>query len=288
MLAIVAGRMPLPPPMPRVESARLRRWIEELDGLPLDAPEWDDVEDFASMVFLLASARVEQRDRIATDRRDEMLRRLQGEYEAELRYLGLDLSGWANDSAVDPLATLALAAELEAALARYRPLRPQAETLAEETGRTPKRREAEAAMLEFPARWEALPREDDEADTGVDVDEDAGRTLDEAESELGELRKTHASAIADRKPWREHACRGDAGTRGCVRQMRRCRLAKEQLGRGERSLRQDRSRANGPRRTGDRYPTAAGPARPGERRPAVAASARPSLAERRSRPLVFR
>ena len=168
MLAVAGDRLPLPPPQPDIRSPRFLAWMDELDALPDDAPEWTDAEDFAFSVFMLAAEREAERRAAARDARDAAIRGTADEYADELRYLGIDLEPWLADGAPDPRLAARLVDELAAVLSRYRPVRPQGATRAEESERAGERAELETATLAFPARWQALPRD------AAEPDEDGG------------------------------------------------------------------------------------------------------------------
>ena len=117
-------------------------------------------------MFMLAGLKEAEQREAAREARDTAVRRTTKDYADELRYLGIDLDPWLADGAPDPLLTSQLAEELDAVLARYRPVRPQGSTRAEEAERAAARAELETAALAVQRRWEALPRDAREPDDG--------------------------------------------------------------------------------------------------------------------------
>ena len=83
-------------------------------------------------------------------------------FEAELRYLDLDIGSWSEDAVARvtavPLA-LGLVEELNDRLEEYHLVHPQGATRSEETARSDARRECEDAILDVVARWDRLMEE---------------------------------------------------------------------------------------------------------------------------------
>ena len=197
MLAVAADRLPLPPAGADISSPRFLGWLDELEALPYDAPEWDDAEEFALSVLMLGALKEEEHLDAVRETRDAAIRRTAEEFADELHYLDIDLEPWLADTGPDPLLTKLLADDLAAVLARYRPVRPQGATRAEEAQRAAARAELETAALAVPPRWEALPR-----DAGEPGDSGGGQA-DESErgaaaQALAELREKHREIRAER------------------------------------------------------------------------------------------
>ena len=129
------------------------------------------------------------------------MRRLLEVYADELSYLGIDLKAWLDDSVRNPVLTAGFTEELGAALALYRPVRPQGVTLAEETERADRHAELEAAVLAIQTMWEALPRDrDPERDLDPDPDDTEYAQTKEAKvqhkpRELAEMRRAGADCF---------------------------------------------------------------------------------------------
>ncbi len=196
MLAVAANRLPAPPALPRLDAPRFLDWLDELDELDPDAPEWEEVGDFALYLLMLGDEKIEERRLAALAARDAAVWRIVEEYDEELCYLGIYLEAWLADSARDPEQTVRLTEKLADALELYRPVRPQGATLAQESERAARRAELEAAVLAIPPMWEALPRERD-PDPEPDGSEDAAAKEDEAQPrprELAEMRRAYRQA----------------------------------------------------------------------------------------------
>ena len=179
MLCCVAGMAPrFADDQFGFESDLLQEWIDLLDELPHDAPEWDEIDNFRAAVAEIASRKDFERDRLLSRELTDKLDAIRSEFDAELRYLGVDVSTW-NEQALekyDPFdGTLELAARLYDSLSLYRPLRQQADSRAEEAERAPERARHEEQILQVVRDWQDLmsaPDPDDEiSDDSREADE---------------------------------------------------------------------------------------------------------------------
>lgn len=98
-----------------MQGTKWEQWLEELNGLAADAPEWDALEEFQQAIALLAVARrgerLSTRDQIAMN-----LAVLRQECADDLRYFNLgDCAGWSAEAL-----PVAVAQEVIAALERLR------------------------------------------------------------------------------------------------------------------------------------------------------------------------
>lgn len=227
MLMLLTGRCPIPDgeDLPDVVSPRFHRWLDELDALPVTAPEWRDAEEFARAVSLLSDAKGVEFLLAVFQRRKTAVQELVDGYADELAYLDVDLSVWTEPDGRDPLSVALLAEELGETLAAYRPVRQQAGSRADETKRAVQRAHCEDAILEIVARWETLPKdaitdpdEDPEADDGDLADEIVRlkKELAETRTELERLEVVYAEL-------REEHQRSDEDNKGL-------RLSRDQLG----------------------------------------------------------
>jgi len=141
---------------PAVTSPLLTKWIHELSELPLDAPEWDEIGAFVTVVSEIADDITIERIGAIVRHCRETFREMQDDFATELAYLALDISAWA-ETAIERPAGLAdamdLADDLRRNLAAYQGVRPQAPSRQEEEERAPVRAERETAILEIVARW---------------------------------------------------------------------------------------------------------------------------------------
>ena len=140
-----------------MESPTLLGWLDRLRELPHDAPEWDEVEEFTEAVYRIADEKATERDSLQSEALAELLSGIRADFDAELRYLGIDLSSWEQKVAEVPWSvsgTLTLAKELRDNLARYRPIRPQADSRDAEAARAVERLERESEILDIVQTWE--------------------------------------------------------------------------------------------------------------------------------------
>lgn len=209
MLIVLTGKHPVldDAGLPDVVTPRFHRWLDELDALPISAPEWRDADQFARAVELLSSAKTVDLMLSVLARRKEAVEEAIAKYPEELAYLDIDLSAWTNPDGRDPIDVAILAEDLTKALAAYRPVRQQASSRAEEAKRAPQRTTCEEIILGIVARWEALPTDafplEDEPDSGPEKEADVAGEVERLTKELGETRdeldrlKTDYSKLRD-------------------------------------------------------------------------------------------
>lgn len=163
MLCYVSGRAPEAGRSEAdVRSPRLRQWLDELRELPPEAPEWEDIYDFIDIAGDVAATKDIERVLNLTAEFARELASTGQEYEAELRYMEIDLLSWAESAARRP-GCLSRAVEvtksLEANLAEYRSVLPQADSRKEELARAVVRAEREQAILDVVGEWDRLMEE---------------------------------------------------------------------------------------------------------------------------------
>ena len=204
MLCCVSGRMPkFGEDHFEFESDDLHEWIDHLDELPHDAPEWDEIEDFIDAVAQIAKRKAVERDESRVRELTYKLDAIRSEFDAELQYLDVDISSWNEQAAErsDPLdGTMELAIRLYNALALYSPVRQQAESRAEEAERAPERARHEGEILQVVRDWDSLMSapdvDDDQADSQREVDEEPAQP-DAPEPEPAVSKEEHEAALAE-------------------------------------------------------------------------------------------
>lgn len=209
MLMVLTGRCPVPDDedLPDIVSSRFLCWLDELDALPVTAPEWGDAQEFARAVVMMSDDKGVELLLAVFQRRKAAVQELVDGYADELAYLDVDVSAWSEPDGRDPLSVALLAEELGEALAAYRPVRQQASSRADETKRAAQRTRLEDTILQIVARWETLPK-----DTMPDPDEepevDDADLADENERLKKELAETRTELerleVAHRKLREEH------------------------------------------------------------------------------------
>ena len=183
MLCYVSGRIPEPPydheEEPEVESPLFSKWLDELNELPPDAPEWAEFPGFIEALLKADADRIVVRHRAMAEELERRVAHTRVGFGAELLYLDLDIGSWADD-AVERITAVPgaidLVEELNDRLEEYRPVRPQGSTRGEEAERLDARRECEEAILDVAARWDRLMEEHELPDDGPeDAGTDAGQ-----------------------------------------------------------------------------------------------------------------
>ena len=189
------------------ESDLLQDWIDHLDELPHDAPEWDEIDDFIDAVTKIAKRKAVEREAFRVRELTHKLDAICSEFDAELRYLGVDVSTWNEQAAEksDPLdGTLELATRLYDCLGHYRPVRQQADSRTEEAERAPERARHEEQILQVALDWQALMSaaavDEDvpgQPDAQPEVDEPAALGIAAPEPEPTVSTEEHAAALAE-------------------------------------------------------------------------------------------
>lgn len=200
MLVLLAGKFPIPEldEVPLVVSPRFRRWLDELEALPVTAPEWSDAEEFGEMVTWLAEVKGAELVLAVVQRRNAAVDAVVDGYPDELAYLGIDIAAWKEPDGRDPMSVGIVAEDLGKALAAYRPVRPQASSRDEENKRAVERTRCEEAVLKLVADWDALPKDtlgpEAEDEDDAELSGDAARLaeeLAETKAELARLAGAH-------------------------------------------------------------------------------------------------
>lgn len=148
-----------------VESEPLAACILHLRELAVDAPDWRELDEFVDIIRGIADANAERRTAVFVERCQDALRQAESEFAAELKYLEVEIGGWAQEaasltnSAVSPDAisvALELAEELRDNLEDYRRVRPQAPSRKQEQERASAREQRELAILTLANEWEDM------------------------------------------------------------------------------------------------------------------------------------
>ena len=223
MVCYVSGIAPeLDEERPEVKSPVLSEWIDRLGELPSDAPEWEEIDAFVSLVTDMAEGKALDRalHRIAALAKSlsETLDAMQRDFESELRYLDLDLASWDRDAAERPAVipnALELAEGLRSNLAEYKSVRPQANSREEEATRAAERAGLESTILGAAADWDRLvnpsddPGDDPPPDGLDELPEDETPTADSDDPGDG---RAHADTQSDEQPSLSPGGSIDAGT----------------------------------------------------------------------------
>ena len=215
MLCFVSGRcVHTDEPVAGISSPLMLEFLAELEDLDHDAPDWEDVGPFLEAVDELGYLRFKKAADTAIEGILALADKLQGDYGAELAYLGLqaDIAEWTKEAArrVWPIKdSLAIVDGLLEKLHEYQPIRPQAETRTEEAERAVERVAAEEAILALSDSWRQLmsqpdpspevKQEDDRgAGSGEGVDAVAwAEELEELRAEVEQLRNANRGLEAE-------------------------------------------------------------------------------------------
>ena len=197
MLCYVSGRAVLQTfDEASVESELLAGWLDQLRELPVESEDWPDIDDFVDIAVAIAA---KKRTQLEIERLTgflEILSDLQKEFDAELKYLEIDMDADRRtvevaESATLPAHVTELLEELRERLSEYSAVFPRADSRTEESQRAAERQHRENAVLDLMARWDAYAAEklelDDEAvvegglEVGQSIASEAGGTapLDE-------------------------------------------------------------------------------------------------------------
>ena len=220
MICFVSGRgVYTDGPAQRITSPLLLEFLEELESMDPNAPDWQDVPHFVDAVREVDVARVRRAADTAVAGVKALVEEALGDFENEMVYLDLysQVSGWAEE-ATQKLSLIGEAQPLLDGLLQrleeYSPVRPQAGTRTEEAERAPRRTAAEDAILEVAARWRELMdrplvEDDDEPDDlwgGDPVEAEDHKLQEEVEELRGEVERLRR-ADAERRVEHERATR---------------------------------------------------------------------------------
>lgn len=144
---------------PEVTSPLLAYCLDQLDELPIDAPDWEEIDVFIRKVTEMAEEMAEKRSAAFARYCRETLQQIQRDFADELQYLELDLAAWEQAADERPASintALELAEELRDNLTEYQEVRPQAPSRKVEEERRPARKEREVAIFAIAAEWERM------------------------------------------------------------------------------------------------------------------------------------
>ena len=163
MLCYVSGRIPELPHRDRdgfrIEAPLFLEWLDRLDELPPDAPEWANMGRFVAAMAEIATEKAAVLISHQIDTIGQAVDEMVEDFGDELQYLDLDLGSWSEDTAARPSVVseaLELVEALKDELAGYHPVRPQASSRSDELQRADERRKCEEAILGIVARWEQM------------------------------------------------------------------------------------------------------------------------------------
>lgn len=195
MLCLLSGRFP--ESETRIRSSLFSEWLDKLQSLPPDAPEWDESAKFLLAAHVIARKTVENRNAALKALLGGLLDAASEACADEMQYLGVDVSSWVEDASAKPgVLTQAadLAERLGRALKAYSDVRPQASTRDEEIERAGKRQEYEAGILKLVEEWgELMSAPDDLVLPGLGPD-----SKDDEEEESGVSAEQHAALESEK------------------------------------------------------------------------------------------
>ncbi len=177
-----------------VSSQPLSECIDKLRSIGIEDPDWQDFDDFASIVQEIADRKARQRTEVFTERCVNTLQQAQRNFESELQYLELDIAAWEEEASKTPAAiatALKLVEALRKNLEAYQCVRPQAESKSKEAERARARDQLETAISQVVDEWQGI--------FDVRVDGKKGKTIPFATSAPHETNGP-ASEQADSAP----------------------------------------------------------------------------------------
>ena len=173
MLCLLARRFPAPPPL---ASPLFEGWLDILQDLPPNAPEWEEAD---ALIKWMEDLRREKERELLGWCREQIAGfcgSLRERFGEELRYLGIDPDPWPGLVESRPALTgaaLPFLIFLEVSFEAYEPIRPQAPSRDEELERSVQRGECEDAILRAVEAWQervAQPDPSDEDISGIEAD----------------------------------------------------------------------------------------------------------------------
>ena len=234
MLCLLARRFPAPPPL---VSPLFRDWLDILQDLRPNAPEWEEADTLIKWMEDLRHSKERELLGFCREQIAGLCRSLRERFGEELGYLDIDPDPWpalVEDRAALIESALPLVIFLEVGLEAYAPIRPQAASRAEEIERAVKRTACEDAIFEAVEAWrervaEPDPPEEDASGKEAEAGEArpasgvAGRTAPEAEPtsraprdeddstrrEIEALRKDRDRLATDNRTLREEKALGE-------------------------------------------------------------------------------
>lgn len=162
MLCVATGTLPsvgYDDPDEEIYSPRFVRWLDELERLPADMPEWEEAEQFAKVLSNLAAQKRDEMDNAVVHELEAQIDEVRDDYKEELRYLDIDVRTWFNEAAARQATipeALALVLGMKKELAAYHEVRPQAPSREQERSRAAARERHEHEIIEALATWNKL------------------------------------------------------------------------------------------------------------------------------------
>ena len=190
MLCYVSGRIPTLEATIEMESPLFQEWLDELNELPPDATEWENVDEFVGSLKGLALEKIAERVTVQVKAIADSIDDARSGFDDELRYLEVDLSSWSADDAVrtgQTEAALEKITELKTALSEYREIHPRASSRSEELLRAPEREKYENSIIDIVGAWDDLMTVPDESpdDSKPQPFSDAAQSVDSVEGDTG-------------------------------------------------------------------------------------------------------
>ena len=231
MLCLLARRFPAPPPL---VSPLFRDWLDILQDLRPNAPEW---EEAGTLIKWMEDIRHEKERELLGWCREQiagLCGSLRERFGEELRYLGIDPDPWpglVDDRPALIETALPLLIYLEVTFEEYAPIRPQASSRTEELERSLKRAECEDAILGAVDAWRERAAQPDPPDEDASGEvADAGRARPASGAADGTEAETESASGASVKE--------DDSTR---REIEALREDRERLDADNRTLREEKA-----------------------------------------------
>ncbi len=186
MLCLLARRFPAPPPL---VSPLFQDWLDILQDLRPNAPEWEEADTLIKWMEDIRHAKERELLSFCKEQIAHLCRSLRERFDAELRYLGADPDPWpglVDDRSALIETALPLLIYLEVTFEEYAPIRPQASSRVEELERSVKRGECEDAILGAVDAWrERVAQPDPPEEDGTGETPPASGAADRADAETG-------------------------------------------------------------------------------------------------------
>ena len=166
MLCCVSGNIPDQPhdlteseEEEEIDSPLLLSWLDKLEDLPPDAPDWWDIEEFIETVEAISATKhSELRFALQAGLKANWFEIME-KFEEELSYLDIALTAapeWPESTRADYILMEHLLGRLRSELDRYRPIYPRGTSRAEEMERRAAREEMEETILKMAQEWDEL------------------------------------------------------------------------------------------------------------------------------------
>ena len=163
MLCCVSGKLPsseiapIDEPTDSRQDALFPQWLEELQALPADAPQWQQATDFVASVTEIIHYKEKERHYVV--RLKELLAELKQDFGRELAFFQCDTDSWSVErlsrrqqsgqpATLEEIAELVnLTESLKRLLGHYKPVHDIASNIQEETVLAPKRSDLQLQIL---------------------------------------------------------------------------------------------------------------------------------------------